>query len=158
MNKILLPALFLLALFGPLCAYADPELKGVWRSDHDLTMDFQRKKVNMSPRQEAFLDQLMGHLTLTITADKVIATMPERDIKLGDKVQHYEAYTYETPYKIIYSGKNVIVETETEHFTGNQTVTIINFVEPDVMWVYVGGVDKAAPDAHFREYFRRVHP
>ncbi len=158
MNKILLHALFLLALFGPLCAYADPELKGVWRSDHDLTMAFLRKNVKMPPKTEEFLDQLMGHLTLTITADKMVSTMPDLDVKSGDKIHHMEGFRFESAYKIVYSSQNVIVETDTEPFTGKQTVTILNFVEPDVMWMYTGGADKSFPEMHLREYFRRVHP
>ncbi len=110
----------------------------------------------MSPRKEAFLDQLMGHLTLTITADKMISTMPALDVKSGDKVHHMEGFRFESAYKIVYSSQNVIVETDTEPVTGKQTVTILNFIGPDVMWIYVGGADKSFPDMHLREYFRRI--
>ncbi len=50
---------------------------------------------------------------------------------------------------IVVSGKDPVA--------GRPTVTTYNFDGPDIMWIYTGGADKAAPDSHFREYFRRIH-
>jgi hypothetical protein len=47
---------------------AEPNLIGQWKSDADLTMRFNSSRSALEPNTELFLSQIMGHLTLTITA------------------------------------------------------------------------------------------
>lgn len=62
----------------------------------------------------------------------------------------------ESPYTVLFSSENLIVLKSVDPVTRKPMVSVYNFDGPDLMWVYTGGADKALPDFHSREYFRRV--
>jgi len=139
-------------------AWADPKLEGKWQSDHDLTMAFLRENVKLQDKTVAFLDQLMGHLSLSFGKQQVVAEMPVLSVKMGDSLHRLDGYHWQSAYRVVYRNAHAVVAVSREQGSGNEVAVKYNFVSPDVMWIYVGGTDKMFPDLHYREYYRRVRP
>jgi hypothetical protein len=137
-------------------ASADPTLVGEWRSDRELTMNFIERNVKLEEKTYKFLSDMMGRLTLTFTRDRVRSVLPDWDTSIEGRARQMVGFGDEAPYRVLYANERVIVISGAEPVTHQETVTTFNFDGPDTMWIYTGGSDKALPQSHYREYFRRV--
>ncbi len=138
-------------------AQADPVLEGSWKSDRELTMAFLNKHVKLRELQVESITQLMGRLVMTFTDGKLSEQMPDFDMTLAEKQVHFKGYTFESPYRIVFSNQDEVAAVSNDLFpTGQEKIWIYHFDSPDVMWVYVEGAGPKYRDMHLREYFRRL--
>jgi len=135
---------------------AEPILEGNWQSNHGLTMAFIEANVKTSDRQLAFLNKLFGNLAISFSEGTVKMNLPDIDMVIDDRPQKLEGFKSQQPFKVIFTGKNVVVIETIEPVTHQPTIIAFNFIDKNTMWLYTGGVDKALPDSHYREYFNRV--
>jgi hypothetical protein len=149
--------IFLVLIAGCMESSTPPNpLLGVWKSDHDLTMEFIRKNVRMEDKAERFLDSLMGHMTLTFSESQMKLVFPDIEVVLPSGTKLTPGFTKSSEYKVIYSSSQVVVISSTDPKDGKASVTTYNFVIDSLMWAYSGGADPSVPDIHIREFFRRV--
>jgi hypothetical protein len=135
---------------------AEPNLIGQWKSDADLTMRFNSSRSALEPNTELFLSQIMGHLTLTITADSIAFDMPDVETKTAEgKKSQLVGFRETHPYRVLVATSDSIAIKSVEPVTDKDTITVYNFVGPDTMWVYSGGADNAS-SSHLREFFVRI--
>ena len=73
-------ALLLMAALATV-ANADPNLVGQWKSDSELSMRFNNERAKLDSKTALFLSQLMGHMTLTFTADAMTSELPDLETK-----------------------------------------------------------------------------
>ena len=133
---------------GPLPAGSP--LIGTWRSDHDVTMAWQRKHMTMTKKKEALMDQLIGHMTLTFTRDHVKTDMPDIPVQLDGKSMPMKAFHTDDPFTVVSAGPNRVSLSATNPVTGAAELSDHNFEGHDTMWIPI------AVDPGSREYFRRV--
>lgn len=135
---------------------ASPSLVGTWVSSHDLTMAFANKHAKLEERTTHFLDQIMGRLTLRFDGKRVTSDMPDWDADIGGQRRHLTGFRETSEYQVLFSSDKVVVVKVRQQMTGEQVVTVYNFVDEDTMWVYQDGADKKIPDLNIREYFVRA--
>lgn len=136
---------------------AGPVFVGEWKSDRELTMQFVRERVRAEEKTYRFSEELYGRMTMSIGEDRIRYLLPDFDVEVEGKPFRMTGFDETLPYRIIHESEKVIVAVGTEPVTGNETITIYNFIGRDLMWIYTGGADKALPESHDREYFRRIH-
>ncbi|MBK8583471.1 MAG: hypothetical protein IPL86_17170 [Flavobacteriales bacterium] len=150
------PVVFCMLSFLSFGSAAAPELVGKWKSDRELSIAFIHDHVKLQPKTEKFIEDIMGRLTLTFTKTKLISLLSDFDVVIEGKTHRMEGFMSSSPYTVVYSSENVVAVSAVEPVTNKATVTIYSFVDQNTFWVYTGGSDKALPDSHYREYFRRV--
>jgi len=137
-------------------ADASPSLIGQWRSDRELSSSFIHDHVKLQPKTEKFIKDIMGRLTLTFTKTELSSFLPDFDVVIERKTHSMKGFKTSGPYTVLYSLSKVVAVSEVEPVTHRTVVTVYNFVDDNTFWIYTGGSDKALPDSHYREYFRRV--
>lgn len=136
---------------------AESVLVGERKSDRELTMQFVRERVRADEETYRFSGELYGRMTMSIGEDRIRYLLPDFDVEVEGKPFRMTGFDETLPYRVINESEKVIVAVGTEPVTGNETVTIYNFIERNLMWIYTGGADKVFPESHDREYFRRIH-
>jgi len=148
-------ALLLVAAFAT-SAKAEPKLVGQWKSDADLSMRFNTERSKLESKTTLFLSQLMGHLTMTFTVNTVAFEMPNVETRTAEGQKSQLVGFRETHrYRVLGTTADAVAIKSVEPVTGKDAITVYNFVGPDTMWVYSGGIDSAT-STHLREYFVRV--
>ena len=148
-------ALLLTAAFAA-SVNADPSLIGQWKSDADLSMRFNTERAKLESNTVQFLSQLMGHLTLIFTADKLASELPEIETRTPEGQKTRLAGFREThSYHVLGVASDSVAVKTVAPVTGRDTIVVYNFVGPDTMWVYAGGEDNTQ-NLHLREYYVRV--
>jgi hypothetical protein len=153
MKKLVVFCMFSFLSFG---VVASPSLLGQWKSDRDLSISFIHENVKLQPKTEKFIGDIMGRLTLNFTDTEVTSLLPDFNVVIEGKTHEMKGFVSSSSYTVLYSSPKVVAVSSEEPVTGNTVVTIYNFVDRNTFWVYTGGSDKALPDSHYREYFRRV--
>lgn len=154
MKNIFLGVVF---IFFSTAVSAAPPLIGKWQSDRERTMSFIKQNMRLEKKTFKFLAEMMGRLSLTFTSDRLSVSIPNWDVEINGKIHHMTGLEDESPYSVLFSNENLIVLKSVDPVTRKPMVSVYNFDGPDLMWVYTGGADKALPDFHSREYFRRVN-
>ncbi len=131
-------------------------LVGEWRSDHTLTMKYIRDNIKPEKQADAFLDEIMGRLTLTFTADRVSADMPDWTAHIQGKTYRMAGFHEVAPYTVTSVGGHEISVSSVDQATGKATERTYSFDSNDTMWIKSVGADKALPIQQYREYFKRV--
>jgi hypothetical protein len=99
----------------------------------------------------------MGHLTITFTVSTIALEMPNVETRTSEGQKSQLAGFRETHrYRVLGTTADAVAIKSVEPVTGKNAITVYNFVDPDTMWVYTGGVDSAT-STHLREYFVRVN-
>jgi len=119
-------------------------------------MEFIKNYAKMSDKTEEFLSQMMGHLTLEFDGKTVHMEMPDLKISLDGEDNDLTGMNETAGYKIIFKNDRTVAIAGYNPVIKKDTITVYNFVEPDLMWVYVSGFDAGMSDLNFREYFKRL--
>jgi len=132
------------------------ELDGRWRSDHDMTMRFNREHVRLEPKTDAFLDALFGNMTLEFKAGELHLRMPDLEVPSNGAIVNFAGFEERKPYETLLCNDIEVVTRSPPQRADRVVATTYYFVAPDVFWVYAGSTDPMLPDLHIREYFRRI--
>ncbi len=120
-------------------------------------MKYIRENIKPDDKTDKFLDEMMGHLTLTFTKDHVKADLPEWDAHIQGKTFHMAGSHEDAPYAVVSVGAHVVSVSSTDQATGKSTMTTYNFDSDDTLWIAADGAATALPIPKYREYFVRVH-
>ncbi len=148
-------ALLALLCLAPLAAHSSDRLAGVWRSDEKESMDFVRTHTLLEPRQTDFLAGLLGRLELTFDGAHMRYRMPDADIPIQGKSQHFAGFDEKFGYRVLGSD-NDSVALLIAKVHGQDRIWHLHFVSDDMFWIYSEDGDYGLRDLNFREYFRRV--
>jgi hypothetical protein len=136
------------------CAVTDTRLSGKWRSNLELTTQYNEKHAILTEKQKKVFSQLFGQMELTyISSGKCEVFLPGGKIDTGSKVIDSEDFKYISEYKIIYKNEKAIVVLSEDSVSG-ESIRTLNFVDDNTYWVYIG--DSGMFDIHIREYFTKV--
>jgi hypothetical protein len=143
--------------FLPLCqaCACDRDLTGTWKSDKDMSMAFIRETTKLQPKTGAFLEALLGNMTLTFTDAEVRLAMPDTKVPVAGELRPFAGFKEQKPYTVLFCSTAMIVWSAKRSFSNEEEATTFNFDGPDTIWVYTGSTAPGAPDLHTREYFRR---
>jgi hypothetical protein len=150
--------LFALLLMMPLAssANADPNLVGQWKSDSDISMRFNTERAKLDSKTALFLSQVMGHMTLTFTADAMTSELPNLETKTQEgRKRPLTGFRETHSYRVLGVASDSIAVKTVAPVTGRDTIIVYNFISPDMLWVYAGGEDNSQ-SLHLREYYVRV--
>jgi len=146
---------FLLFVVSAPFANADPVLIGKWKSDAELSMKFNRERAVMEEKTGHFLDQLLGHLTITFASNNATYDMPDLEVtSSAGKTSHMTGFQEKDPYEFLASTASQIAIRTVEPVTGSPQIVVYNFEDANTMWIYMGGGH--FPAMNMREYFVRV--
>ncbi|MDQ1924613.1 hypothetical protein [Massilia pseudoviolaceinigra] len=134
----------------------DRDLTGTWKSDKSMSMDFIRDKSKIEPKTDAFLNALLGKMTLTFTNGNLYVIMPETRVPVSGEMRPFAGFEEKKLYKVLFCSSAMIVWSAKRSFGEDDVATTFNFEAPDLAWVYTGSTVPETPDMHTREYFRRV--
>jgi len=135
---------------------ADSPLLGTWRSDHALTMAWLRQHARLTPKQDALLDQLSGHMRFTFTRDHVKTDMPDIDVRIDGKPFPMKAFQTNAAYTVLSAGPKKVSISSADPAGGGASVSDFTFDDRDTMWQRMGGPQMPGLDPQAREYYRRV--
>lgn len=137
-------------------ANADPNLVGQWKSDSDISMRFNNERAKLDSKTALFLSQLMGHMTLTFTAEAMTSELPDLETKTQEgRKRPLTGFRETHPYRVLGAASDSVAIKTVAVVTGRDTIIVYNFIGPDLLWVYAGGEDNSQ-SLHLREYYVRV--
>lgn len=155
-------ALTLIMVIVPFASAEDPDfsskLDGTWKSDWALTKKHIDAECKLTKEEISGLERMMGKMTVRYTGIRAMFTMPEIRFKRDCKDRVLEGWTSEEELNVIGRTKTqiAILSRTVSPSIYNDSITLINFVDADTYWVYLG--HSALAGHHVREYFRRELP
>ena len=104
------------------------------------------------------LERLMGKMTVRYSGNHAMFTMPEIRFTKDGKDRVLEGWTSKEDLNVIGRTKTqiAILSKSVSPSIYNDSITLINFVDADTYWVYLG--HSPLVGHHVREYFRRESP
>ena len=149
---------FILAACTIFSVGAQPNIIGRWKSDAERTMNFNSAHAKLSEKKHHFLSQILGHLTVTFTENEVHLEMPSLEVTAANgKRNIFVGFKETNPYQVLgYSSKSIAILSPQPVTGGPKVITVYNFENSNIMWIYLAGADKDFPDEHLREYFVRI--
>jgi hypothetical protein len=143
-----------LLLFFSLQAFGCPDLKGEWKSNHELTMAYTKSYAKMPKHTYEFLNQIMGTQSVIYTKDEItLKDIEKRKIKIKGEIHDWHGGNETAKYANLGCIDNFISLRYTVYDT--DFISLLNFVDNDTYWVYTGS--PLVGDAlNTREYFKRV--
>lgn len=151
--KTLLVALTLAAAAH--AAKADPRLLGTWRSDREASLAFAAGHPGLSEPTRRFLEQLLGHLTLTFTASHLASRLPDVPMTSATgTVSSLAGFSERHPYQVLGATATQVTVSTVEPVSGLPRVMVFHFQTAGAMWVELPG--PPMPVDGLREYFVRV--
>lgn len=141
----------------PLCQThaCDRDLSGIWKSDNSKSMAYIRANAHIQAKTDAFLDALLGKMTLTFTGSELHVVMPDTRVPVSGELRPFAGFEEKKPYKVLFCSAAMIVWSAERSFGKGDEATTFNFETPDLVWIYNGSSVPGTPDIHTREYFRR---
>jgi len=136
-----------------LAGYA-AELEGTWKSDADLTMAFNRANARLTEKQEKFLSEILGKLTVTYKNGTVYSSMPSTRVTVSGEPRDLDGFSETAAYKIMAQDQDTIVLRITEH-DGTCKISLLKFETEDRFWIYLPTSSNQWAQLHMREYFVR---
>jgi hypothetical protein len=137
-------------------ASADPTLVGQWKSDSNTSMRFNTERAKLDDKTALFLSQLMGHMTLTFTADAVTSELPDLETRTKEgRKRPLTGFRETHPYRVLGTASDSVAVKTVAVVTGRDAIIVYNFIGPDMLWMYAGGEDNSQ-SLHLREYYVRV--
>ena len=131
------------------------ELKGKWKSDLELAKNFIEKNALISEKQKEFIYQLFGNMTIEFNDDTYTIYMDDMVIKNNGKSTDFEGLSETHPYKIVARDLTTIV-VQTIDVNGEASLAPYEFLNNDIMYIYLPLSGDASIDLNIREYFKRV--
>jgi len=135
---------------------ANSPLIGTWRSDRALTMAWLRQHTAITKKQDAFLDQMAGHMTITFTRDHVKSDVPDFPVQVDGKSLPMKGFHANSPYTVVSASSQRASISSVNPVTGGVEVSDLNFDDHDTMWLLMNVKGQNALDPRAREYYRRV--
>ncbi|MEO7886268.1 MAG: hypothetical protein ABI893_15235 [Polaromonas sp.] len=152
--KIPIALLAFLALSG--AARAAPDLVGEWKSDAVRSTAFNDAHARLQPETARFLSQLMGHMTLKITASTFTFDIPDVQTETAEgKKSLLQGFRESQSYQLLGTTDKTVAIKRVAPKSSSPRITVYNFESPDIMWMYVDNADDAGM-THVREYFFRI--
>lgn len=135
------------------CTHSDPRLSGTWKSNLELTTQYNKEHANLSKNQEMILSQLFGIMEITFQPNNTCELyFPKHNIQTEKKrYEHDESRSFGT-YKLLFKDDKLAVVVF-EDDKSDKSVSVLTFVDDKTYWVYVGYSDRF--DLHLREYFTK---
>ena len=131
------------------------QLQGTWKSDWELTFQHLRDECQIDPQQMAGLEWLLGKMTVTYAGTRQITQMPTLRCVRDGQEKTLEGSTRECELRILGQTSRQLAVLDDVLLVGlEREIRLITLVEPDVYYVYLGGIELVG--LHAREYFRRV--
>lgn len=144
--------IFLVFLSG--CKTTDPRLAGKWRSNLELTTQYNNKNANLSDRQKEALYQLFGKMEISYFANGSFEVyLPRNVVITGERTKTFDESREISKYKVLYANDKAVV-TVGEDSSGVEKVHVLHFTNDNTYWVYLGGGDLV--DLNIREYFTKI--
>jgi len=135
------------------CGVTDARLSGKWKSNLELTTEFNEKHAKLTEKQKNLFSQIVGRMELTYASPgKCEIFLPRDKIEMDSRIIETNEYKMVMDYKIIYSNEDISVILYEDFLLGERLQTI-HFVSENIYWVYVG--DSLLSDIHIREYFTK---
>lgn len=147
--------LTILLILSPASRACD-SLIGTWQSDATATMDFNRAKAKLEPRQDEFLASLMGKMTIEFTSKDMRLKMPDTLVSVRGEARPFAGSDEHSAYRVLFCNARMVVIAAPDSVTGEDEVSTYFFSGPDAIWTYTGTNRPMVPDLHAREYFRRI--
>jgi hypothetical protein len=136
------------------CTTTDSRLTGKWRSNLELTTEYNEKHAKLSEGQRKVFSQMFGKMEVDYsTPGKCEVFLPRNRIHTDEKDIETDEFKEICEYKIIYRNQRSIVIVYNDPLQG-EMVRTINFVHEDTYWIYLGG--NGFLDLNMREYFTRI--
>jgi hypothetical protein len=136
------------------CALKDDRLSGKWRSDLELTTNFNENHAILTERQKKLFSQLFGQMEVTyLRPGQCEVFMPKNKTDTGNKAIESDESKVVSEFKIIYKNENQIVILYNDCLLGKK-VSILNFDNDNTYWIYIG--ESGLFDTHIREYFKKI--
>ena len=156
-NRFLLLLAVLVACSGQAFAGSDnPVLIGTWKADRVLTAKFNRAIPKGDRHSEDFVDGKTGHLTITVTAERVRFDGTRDDVQLDGMAAHRAPHDFDLQYSIGNGDSHTVEVSARDPISGTSMILDFNFDDRDTMWLRAGGPDMRVPDSRVRVYFHRV--
>lgn len=155
-------AISLIMAIVPFAFAQDPEfdskLSGTWKSDWPLTKKHIDAECKLTKDEISGLERLMGKMTVRYSGNYAVYTMPEIRFTMDGKDRVLEGSTSKEELNVIGRTKSqiAILSTSVSPSVYDDSITLINFIDANTYWVYLGHSPLAGH--HVREYFRRVSP
>lgn len=120
-------------------------------------MQFNKDRARLEEKKLLFLSQMMGRMTIIFAPKTVTLEMSEWEsqTKSGEK-HRLVGFKEVRSYRYLGQTQNAVAVLSVEPVSGIETINVYNFDNPNTMWVYIGGSDKAFLGEHLREYFVQV--
>jgi hypothetical protein len=135
------------------CSLSDPRLMGTWKSDLDLTKQYNKKHAKLSKKQEKAISQLFGIMEVTYNSNRTcVFYFQKHTIQAENDVYECDSSKSVGTYKILFKDDNIVV-VQFEEDNSEKSVSVITFVDENTYWIYVGGFYQF--DLHLREYFKK---
>jgi hypothetical protein len=149
-----IPLATIIFLLVTTAAHAAPDIEGKWQSDKAASMQFNQQHAILSPNQEAFISQMLGHMIVEFRDGVARLTMPDIQIKKDGQLTTYAGFKKKGRYVKLGEDEDSIA-LKLQAADGAPTLMVYHFVSDDQIWVYVPSASDAT-DLHIREYFTRV--
>jgi hypothetical protein len=131
-------------------------LLGVWQSDGERTMAFNRARAKLQPRQDAFLATIVGKMTQEFDGRSVRSRMPDIEAEVDGKATKLFGIDTQSTYDVLFCDARMVVLKGTDAKTKKVRASVYHVVDKDLMWMYAGTNEAGIPDMHIREYFKRI--
>ena len=152
--KLFIVSLVFLSLSG--AASAAPDLTGEWKSDAVRSTVFNEAHAKLQPPTALFLSQLMGHMTLKITASTITWDLPDVHTETAEgKKNPLRGFRESQSYQLLGTTDKTVAIKHFAPMSKSARITVYNFESPDVMWMYVDNADESGM-LNVREYFSRT--
>lgn len=156
------PLIVLLFLTGFIsgCTTSEPSypgsserLLGRWKSNKELSSEFNSKQANLTEDQTDFLDQMFGQMEIEYRENGTVEIFIQaHELNLMGKQASMEESRSSEPVNILgFDDDTVVFEMESEYL-GKQ-ISIINFEDENTYWIYMSN---DITTLHAREYFSRI--
>ncbi len=157
MNKkqsYLIIVLFFILILACGCAHTDPRLYGRWRSNNELSTEYYENNAKLNDVQMNALTQIFGKMEIEyFNHNKCKIVLPDNIIHTGEKNIEIKGFEDIMKFNIIYRNEDIVVILYDDPLQG-EIATILNFVDDDTYWIYLGG--NGLIDLNTREYFSRI--
>jgi hypothetical protein len=130
------------------------DLEGVWKSDLDSSMTFNSINAKLEKRQEAFLRDLFGKMTITYKNETAYLNMPSTKVTVNGELRNFTGFKNTQKYRILAQDRDTII-IEFIDGDGKKEISLLKFEGENKYWIYLPNSSSPWSQLHIREYFVR---
>lgn len=90
-------------------AHAVSSIDGTWKSDAESTIAFNHANAILTIKQDRFLSELLGKLTITFKDGIQYSSMPASVVTVKGEKKDFEGFNKQDKYKIIAQDQDTVV-------------------------------------------------